>query len=67
MAEPRCPDCGTVGMDKLVTSDSKEHGKDGKPWFNVVHCDECGHVYGVFAKHVYGGKTGTRLVIEGRG
>jgi hypothetical protein len=52
MAEPNCPKCGTHGLDKIVSSGSSEESKGGDPWFNVVHCSECGHVYGVFAKHV---------------
>ena len=50
MAEPKCPDCGVVGVSHLVTTDSQEKSRDGKAWFNIVYCDGCGHVYGVFAK-----------------
>ena|SRR6267154_1984006 len=52
MAEPKCPDCGVKGLDKIVSEDSKEQNKGGDAWFNIVLCNECGHVYGVFAKHV---------------
>jgi uncharacterized Zn finger protein len=66
MAEPRCPSCQAEGMDLIVSKDSRERGRNGRPWFNVVHCDACGHVYGVFAKHVLGQRGGPQLVVEGR-
>lgn len=34
------------------SKDREEKSKGGDPWFNIVCCDNCGHVYGVFAKHV---------------
>jgi uncharacterized Zn finger protein len=52
MAEPKCPQCGITGIEKIVSQDSAEQSKGGDAWFNVVHCEECGHVYGVFAKHI---------------
>lgn len=52
MAKPKCPSCGVEGIEKIVYQDSKETSKGGDPWFNVVHCENCGHIYGVFAKHV---------------
>ncbi len=66
-AEPKCPDCGVVGTDHLVATDSGERSRDGKSWFNIVHCDSCGHVYGVFAKHVFGPRGGPQLVVRERG
>ena len=50
MAEPRCPHCEVEGLEHIVSADSHARSKDGMPWFNVVHCDQCGHVYGVLAK-----------------
>ncbi|MGG4217299.1 transcriptional regulator [Paenibacillus jamilae] len=50
MAEPKCPECKTVGLEHIVSKESDEKSQGGDPWFDVVHCDECGHVYGVFAK-----------------
>ncbi|MDH3916021.1 MAG: hypothetical protein OEU49_00070 [Chromatiales bacterium] len=67
MSEPKCPDCGVVGIDHLTARDSSEKSKDGKPWFNVVFCDECGHVYGVLAKHIFGPRGGPQLVVKERG
>ena len=52
MAEPKCPSCNTEGIDRIVSSESKVESKGGDPWFYIVYCDNCGHVYGVFAKHV---------------
>lgn len=67
MAEPKCPACGIEGIKHIVASDSAEKSRDGKAWFNVAYCDSCGHVYGVFAKHVFGPKGGPQLVVQGRG
>ena len=53
MAEPRCPDCGTQGMKHIVSRESEERSKNRQPWFLVVHCSDCGHVYGIVAKHVF--------------
>ena len=64
MAEPKCPDCGAQGAQHIVSSDSVEKSRDGKPWFAIVHCDECGHVHGVFAKHIFGPRSGPQLVVR---
>lgn len=60
MAKPKCPDCGTIGKEHIVSDESDEKSKGGDPWFNIVYCDECGHVYGVFAK-IINGPTITRI------
>lgn len=54
MAEPKCPSCEAIGMQYIVSKDSNEQSKGGDTWFNIVHCSECGHVYGVFSKIVNG-------------
>ena len=41
-----------IGLDHIVSRESKQTHKGGQGWFNVVICDACGHVYGVFAKRV---------------
>ncbi|MFJ7585615.1 hypothetical protein ACIQXT_29035 [Bacillus cereus] len=33
-----------------LSKDSVEESRGGDAWFNIAHCDNCGHVYGVFAK-----------------
>ncbi|WP_313469779.1 transcriptional regulator [Lysinibacillus sp.] len=50
MAEPKCPECGVVGLQNIVSEGSEEKSKGGDDWFDVVYCSECGHVYGVFNK-----------------
>jgi uncharacterized Zn finger protein len=50
--EPKCPDCGVIGIENIVSQDSEEESKAGDAWFNVAYCEKCGHVYGVFAKTV---------------
>ncbi len=49
---PRCPACRIAGFDKIVSVDSQQNNLNGDAWFAIVHCAECGHVYGVFAKQV---------------
>lgn len=67
MAEPKCPECGVTGIDQIVAADSSERSRDGKAWFNVAYCKACGHVYGIFAKHIFGGRSGPQLVVKERG
>jgi ribosomal protein S27E len=66
LAQPKCPDCAVVGAEFLVTTESSERSRDGKAWFNIVHCSRCGHVYGVFAKHIFGPRGGPQLVVRER-
>jgi len=63
MTEPKCPQCDASGIDKIVSRASQEKSRENTPWFFVAYCDECGHVYGVFTKHVFG-KSGTQLIVE---
>ena len=53
MAEPTCPNCHIAGIDNIVSRDSKEKSKTKQPWFVVIYCEGCGHVYNVLAKHVF--------------
>lgn len=53
MAEPKCPECEVAGMAHIVSKESSERSKTRQPWFLVVHCDQCGHIYGVLAKHTF--------------
>lgn len=50
--EPKCPDCKIQGLQYIVSSKSDQHSNGGDAWFNIAHCNQCGHVYGVFAKVV---------------
>ena len=65
MAEPKCPDCGESGIDKIVSTPSKEQSREKTAWYYIAHCDNCGHVYGMFTKHVFG-RSGPQLILEGR-
>ena len=67
MADPRCPSCDVRGMDKIASRPSSEMAKKGQPWFFVAQCTECGHIYGVFAKHTFGPPGGPQLVVKERG
>ncbi|WP_313890816.1 transcriptional regulator [Psychrobacillus sp.] len=50
MTEPKCPSCYIQGLEHIVSSDSVETSNVGDPWFNIAHCNVCGHVYGIFNK-----------------
>jgi uncharacterized Zn finger protein len=63
MAEPKCPACSASGIDKIVSTPSAEKSRENTPWFYVSHCDECGHVYGTFTKHVFG-RSGPQLIVD---
>ena len=66
MAEPKCPQCSTEGIEHIVSKDSAEKSRQGKSWFNVAHCDQCGHIYGVFSKYIMGVNPGPTLVVPER-
>lgn len=63
MTEPVCPSCSASGMDKIVSRPSAEKSRENTPWFFVAFCDECGHVYGIFTKHVFG-RSGPQLIVD---
>ena len=63
MAEPKCPQCQAEGISFIVSKDSVEKSKQGAPWFSVVHCNQCGHIYNVITKHVFTPNRGSKLVI----
>ncbi|MDH4108077.1 MAG: transcriptional regulator [Gammaproteobacteria bacterium] len=65
MADPKCPACSASGIDKVVSAPSVETSREGTPWFFVAHCSQCGNVYGIFTKHVFG-RGGPRLIVENR-
>ncbi|MDP7500754.1 MAG: hypothetical protein QGH50_15095 [SAR324 cluster bacterium] len=46
-SNPKCPSCGIVGMDfiKEFPNVGTKRGS-GDPWFEIVACIKCGHVYG---------------------
>lgn len=66
MAEPKCPDCGVQGIDQIVSGESRERSRNRQPWFLVVYCRACGHVYGVVAKHVFSQPVPPKLVLPDR-
>ena len=51
--EPRCPQCLTTGISHVVSRKASSGSGRGKQFisgpFQVIFCDECGHVYGVVA------------------
>ena len=63
MAEPKCPVCAVEGMAHIVSKESEERSKTNQPWFLVVHCNQCGHIYDVVAKHVFSAPVPPKLVL----
>jgi uncharacterized Zn finger protein len=63
MAEPTCPNCSVAGIEHFVSKRSSERSRTGQPWFVVVYCDSCGHVYDVIAKHTFTQQTQPRFVL----
>jgi len=61
--EPRCPNCDVSGIDYIISRESNERSRDRKPWFYVIYCSACGHVYDVVAKHVFSQSATPRLVL----
>lgn len=61
-AEPKCPACGEIGIDNIVSRESLMQSRTREPWFFVIHCAACGHVYNVITKHVFA-QTSTRVVL----
>lgn len=53
MAEPKCPSCSVSGIEHFASKASGETAKNGTPWFYVVYCNQCGHVYEVINKHTF--------------
>ncbi|MDP6374466.1 MAG: transcriptional regulator [Pseudomonadales bacterium] len=53
MAEPMCPNCKAEGVEHIVSKESRERSRTRQPWFLVVHCDVCGHIYDILAKHTF--------------
>lgn len=62
-AEPKCPACQCEGIEHIVSTEGRERARDRKPWFIVVHCNQCGHVYNVLAKHVFAQSQTPRLTL----
>ena len=62
-AQPRCPDCGISGIEHIVSRESHERSRSRQPWFLVVHCAACGHVYDIVTKHVFSQAVTPRLVL----
>jgi uncharacterized Zn finger protein len=47
-AQPKCPSCGGEGKEKVISTSSDQKAPGGMAKFEIVHCSDCGHVYGVF-------------------
>ena len=49
--EPKCPGCSAMGIDHVISRKGGSGTGRGKQFvnspFQVVFCDQCGHVYGI--------------------
>ena len=63
MAEPTCPNCHIEGIKHIRSRESVERSKSREPWFLVIYCNACGHVYNTIAKHTFSQATTPRFVI----
>jgi uncharacterized Zn finger protein len=50
MVNLQCPNCGTSGIENVVSGNSVRKSKDGDIRFHIVYCMLCGYIYGVFGK-----------------
>ena len=57
------PECAVEGVSFIVSTESEERSKTKQPWFLVVHCNQCGHIYDVVAKHVFSMPVTPKLVL----
>ena len=48
---PKCPKCEIIGIKYIHAQESVQKSKYNS-WFEIVYCNNCGHVYGVFTKQV---------------
>ena len=62
-AQPKCPVCGVVGIEHFKSTRSNQTSQAKEPWFFVIHCDQCGYVYNVLAKHIFT-QNSTRVVLS---
>ncbi|MCR9258386.1 MAG: transcriptional regulator [Pseudomonadaceae bacterium] len=53
LAQPKCPDCSVSGSEHIISTPSTERSRAKQPWFYIIHCDTCGHVYNTLSKHSF--------------
>lgn len=63
MTEPTCPNCSVAGVENITSKESIERSKTRQPWYLIVHCNQCGHVYDIIAKHVFSQPIAPNLVL----
>ncbi len=47
-AQPVCPSCKIEGKNHIANTPSDQKAPGGMSKFEIIHCDECGHIYNVF-------------------
>jgi hypothetical protein len=56
-SKPKCPQCGIEGIEYMSSENSTEQSRLGDAWFDVVFCNQCGHIHGIFNKVSFFSKT----------
>lgn len=46
MAQPKCPECSVKGVKNILLNLTQSSVAP----YEVIYCDKCGHIYGVFPK-----------------
>lgn len=47
-AQPQCPSCQVKGKEHIVSMAGDQKAPGGLAKFEIVHCEQCGHVYTVY-------------------
>lgn len=50
-----CPSCKVRGKEHITSTSSEQKAPGGLPRFEIVMCDECGHVYTVYPNYMIPG------------
>ena len=53
IAAPKCPACAITGIEHIVSVPSQERSRAKQPWFYIIQCANCGHVYNTLSKHTF--------------
>ncbi len=48
VAQPKCPSCQVQGKGNITTLPSEQKAPGGLARYEIVFCEKCGHVYGVY-------------------
>ena len=63
IAPPKCPTCAVQGVEHIVSTPSEERSRTKQPWFYIIQCARCGHIYNTLAKHTFAQAVTPNLVL----